>query len=147
MTSKIHCLEFRKIILSYLGMLSKLRHFVPHNVITSVYYAIFSSLLHYGSIVWGQKTNSNIKRLETIQNKALRVINFAPFNAPTNELYKNNRILKFKDQIRLQNILLVHDDINRKIPYALQNTFKPLSDTQSYQTRGVKKFKMSLNKF
>ena len=31
-----------------------------------------------------KKSSNHIKRIETIQNKAIRVINFAPFNSPTN---------------------------------------------------------------
>ena len=46
----------------------------------------------------------------------------------------------------MQNLLLVHDDIHKQIPYALQNTFKPSADRQNHQTRGVTNFKMSLPK-
>ena len=128
------------------GMLSKLRHYIPHNVLRSVYFAIFASVINYGSIVWGQHSTNNIKRLENIQNKAVRTINFADVNAPTNILYRNNRILKFKDHVKVQNLLLVHDDMHKQIPYALQNTFNPLSNKQNYQTRGVTNFKMCLPK-
>ena len=83
-------------------MLSKLRHYIPHNVLRSVYFAIFASVINYGSIVWGQHSTNNIKRLENIQNKAVRTINFADVNAPTNILYRNNRILKFKDHVKVQ---------------------------------------------
>merc|ERR1711890_185260 len=44
-----------------LGMLSKIRHYVKHETLLMIYYGIFSSILTYGSIIWGQ-TNSVVKR-------------------------------------------------------------------------------------
>ena len=117
------------------GMLAKIRYFVKSKELRSIYFAIFSSVLNYGAIIWGQTSNSSIKRLENIQNKALRIINFAPYNSPTNHLYKTSKILKFTDFIKLQNFLLVHDDINKKIPYALQNTFKAAKDSHGHLTK------------
>ena len=35
----------------------------------------------YCSQVWGQTSSKSIHRIETLQNKALRIINFEPFNA------------------------------------------------------------------
>ena len=128
------------------GMLSKIRHYVPTNILHSIYFAIFSSLLNYGAIIWGQKSNKSIKRLESIQNKAIRIINFAPYNSPTNHLYMNSKILKFTDHIKLQNFLLVHDDFNKKVPLALQNSFTPAINTHKYPTRGATNFKMILPK-
>ena len=118
------------------GMLAKLRHYVDNDQLRSVYFAIFSSLMTYGSIIWGQTQNSAVRRIENIQNKALRVINSAPFNSPTTNLYKNSKILKFYDHIKLQNFLFVHDDLHKNIPIALQNSFKLLSDNHNYSTRG-----------
>ena len=67
------------------GMLSKIRHYVDNTVLRSIYFAIFSSVLNYGSIIWGQRSTSTIKRIESVQNKAIRIINFAPFNSKTDE--------------------------------------------------------------
>ena len=36
------------------GMLSKIRHYVSHNTLTMIYHGIFSSILLYGSQIWGQ---------------------------------------------------------------------------------------------
>ena len=128
------------------GMLSKIRHYVPRNTLHSIYYAIFSSILNYGSIIWGQTSNNSIKRIETIQNKAIRIINFASYNSSTNHLYKESKILKFTDYIKLQNFLLVHDNINKKVPFALQNSFTPAANVHNHHTRGAIHYKMILPK-
>ena len=127
-------------------MLSKIRHYVNSSVLRSIYFAIFSSVLNYGSIIWGQRSTSSIKRLESIQNKAVRVINYASSNSKTDNLYKRLKILKFTDYVKLQNFLLVHDVINKKTPFVLQNSFSPAKNTHSYATRGAKNHKVVVPK-
>ena len=56
------------------GALAKLRHFVPHKTLTSVYHAIFNSHLNYGNQIWGQKQNSVTNRIFILQKSAIRIM-------------------------------------------------------------------------
>ena len=86
-------------------MLSKIRHYVPYDTLHSIYYGIFSSLLTYGSQIWGQFQNKHIKRLTQLQNKAIRIIHFASYQSAVEPLYKTSKILKLCDSIKLQKLL------------------------------------------
>ena len=98
------------------GMLAKIRHYVSSETLRNIYFAIFHSILTYGAQIWGQTTNKNIKRVILIQKKALRIINFADFNAPTSKLFSDSKVVKFKDHVTIQNFLLAHDFINHNLP-------------------------------
>ena len=37
-----------------IGMLAKIRHYVTKDTLCSIYFGIFSSILTYGSQIWGQ---------------------------------------------------------------------------------------------
>ena len=50
------------------GMLAKIRHYINEKT-------LFSSLLLYGSQIWGQ-SNQSVSKMEKLQNKAFRIINF-----------------------------------------------------------------------
>ena len=100
-----------------LGMLSKIRHFVKHETLIMIYYGIFSSLLTYGSQILGQNNVAN--KLQIIQNKALRIINFKPSRNTASPLFKKCNILKLKDNISLQNFLFAHDSIKNNLPSPL----------------------------
>ena len=63
-----------------IGMLSKIRHYVSSNILTNIYYAIFSSHLTYGCQIWGQNKNSHINRIICLQNKALKIMHFRSNN-------------------------------------------------------------------
>ena len=104
-------------------MLAKIRHYVTPESLRSIYFAIFSSLMTYGAHVWAQKCTQNIKRVMKLQDKSLRIINFASYHEPTSQLYAKSKILKFGDQIRLNNFFHVYDSINRILPPSLQDLF------------------------
>ena len=115
-------------------MLSKIRHFVPENTLKSVYYATFSSLMTYGSIIWGQIQNSNTKRISTLQNIAVRIINFASYRHSANPLYEKSKILKFGDNVKMQNFLCVHDSLRGSLPSVHNNIFQPSKINHNYPT-------------
>ena len=86
-------------------------------------------------MLWGQLNNIHINRICKLQNKAIRVINFAGYHDPVEKLYKNSKILKFKDNLILNNYLYVHDNLNRRLPSALLDKFKYRSQVHQHETR------------
>ena len=59
------------------GMLAKIRHYINEKTLSMVYHGMFSTLLLYGSQIWGQ-SNQSVSKMEKLLNKALRIINFKP---------------------------------------------------------------------
>ena len=128
------------------GMLSKIRHYVSINTLRSIYFGIFSSLLTYASQVWAQFCNKHINRLQTIQNKAIRIINFSNFRDSVAPLYHKSGILKLTDHVKLQNFLFVHNTLRGNIPVPLRNSFQISADTYLYDTRAAGQHKLVLPK-
>ena len=128
------------------GMLSKIRHYVPINALRSIYFAIFSSHLTYGSQIWGQNHNENIKRISRLQNRAIRIINFAGINESASILYKGSHILKFTDHVHLQNTIFTHESLNLKLPNVLNNIFTSTYNAHKYTTRNSLVSKLALPK-
>ena len=119
-----------------IGMLSKIRHYVPKDTLRSIYCGIISSLLTYGSQIWGQIQNKHVKRLTQLQNKAIRIINFASYRSTVDPLYKTSKILKLCNSIKLQNFLYVTNNINGNLPSTLKDTFTFTKTAHKYNTRG-----------
>ena len=116
------------------GMLAKIRYYVDHKTLQMIYYGIFSSILHYGSQIWGQSDQS-ISKMEKLQNKAIRVINFKPKRSPVNSLYNTCKILKFADNIKLLNFLFAHDNITGNLPSSLCNSITLVDTRHTHGTR------------
>ena len=84
-----------------------------------IYCDIFSSILMYGSQIWGQH-NSVVNKLQILQqNKALRILNFCPRRTSATPLFKRCEILKLTDYISLQNFLFAHDSLKDNLPSSL----------------------------
>ena len=105
------------------GMLSMIRHYIPHEELKSVYYAIFSSHMTYGCQIWGQSRSIHVNRISRLQNTAMRIINFETYDANPDPLYKSNKVLKLENFIKLQNCLLIHDYMNNTLPSCFQDYY------------------------
>ena len=105
------------------GIISKLRHFVTNIILISVYYAIFNSYIIYGCSVWSMTTLTNINIINILQKKCIRIMNFAPFNCHTTSLFKENKILKLNDIIKIQQLKLAFKFKNNTLPNDLCTLF------------------------
>ena len=117
------------------GMLAKIRHYVPPNTLRNIYFAIFNSHLVYGSQIWSHGDNALQEKIQILQNKALRITNFKGFREPANPLYNKEEILKICDNITIQNCLLVHDHQNGQLPLAFKNFVKLNHEIHKHITR------------
>ena len=130
-----------------IGMLSKIRHFVQSDTLRTIYFGIFSSILMYGSQIWGNHHNIHLNRITKLQDKALRILNFAHYHAPTTPLYKNSKILKFRDNITLNNnFVFVHDSFKGILPHILNNNFVYLRNLHDHNIRISSQYHVKLHK-
>ena len=128
------------------GMLAKVRHFVNTDTLRNIYFGIFASLLTYGSQVWGQLFNKHISRLQKIQNKAIRILNFANYREDAPPLYNKSNILRLSDQIKRENFLHVHKSLRNDVPIALRDSFKLAAESHDISTRCAATHKLVLPK-
>ena len=118
------------------GLLAKISYLVSKNFLRTIYFAIFDSHLRYGCHIWGQKDSQEIKSITTVQNEGLRILNFKGSLEHSSPLYKNSKILKLIELIKLNNILFVYDQINNNLPNAFENYFQLKRQQHNHFTRG-----------
>ena len=119
------------------GILAKLRHYVPKKVLKSIYYVIFDSNMKYGCQIWGQNSNTLLRDIEKLQNKAINIINSKTGSLHLNNLFNELKILK--DLIAFNNCLFVFDQLKEDLPQAFKNFFLKKYDHHIYNTQGTKK--------
>ena len=74
------------------GLLLKLRHFVPFSTLISIYHSLIAPYLRYGLIAWGQASKSQLNKLLVLQKRALRFIHFAKPRDHAIPLFINTKI-------------------------------------------------------
>jgi hypothetical protein len=135
LTWKYHIQSLAPKLARATGMLAKLRHYVPQESLRNIYFGIFASIMNYGSQIWGQYLNQHILRVIKLQDKAIRIMNFAQPQEPCSKLYQKSQILKFQDNISVNNYLYIHNSIHRKLPISLTNKFSYLHENHTQHTR------------
>ena len=74
---KTHLTSLDKKLSRCIGLLSKIRHYLPKFLFKTICYSTFNSHLIYGCEVWGQNQNNVLaERLQKLQEKAVCLINF-----------------------------------------------------------------------
>ena len=80
----------------------EIRHYLPETTLLKIYYAQIHSHLLYGLIIWGSTFPTYLKKLITLQNKAVKFICAAKFCDISSPYYKRLKILKLKDLCKLE---------------------------------------------
>ena len=126
LSGSAHCAQLKTTLQRANGMISKARHYLKGDPTTllSLYHSIFSSHMLYGCQVWGQTDNKYVKKIQTLQNNAIRLISFAEtFRDHVSHLYKHYKLLKLPDLITLKNLLFVHGFFSGKLPKRFEGYF------------------------
>ena len=102
-----HCAILRTKLQRATGMIAKTRHYIrdSKSQLLSLYHSIFASHMTYGCQVWGLNQNKFTKKIQTLQNRAIRLITFAydsPVHIHTVDLYKELKLLKLCDLVTLK---------------------------------------------
>ena len=116
-----------------MGLLAKLRHFVPKQILLEIYLSPTQPYIKYGIAAWGQASKTHLNKIllllkSSSENKLLgrrdhAISLFIHANVlPSNFLYF----------IRLYPIFM-HDDIN--VPSSILNLFQQTRSSHSYNTR------------
>ena len=117
-------------------LLAKLRYHVKTELLRTVYFAIFDSVLRFAVQVWGQHRNRAIKEIEKLQEKAIRIMYFKGRNEPANPLFKTIEIMKLKDILLYNNCIFAHNKINENLPENFKD-FQTAANQHDYNTRGI----------
>ena len=110
---------------NHISLLSKVRQYKPKFLLKTIYYSFFNLHLIYASQIWGQIQTKLLQEVVKLQNKAIWIKNFLPFNSSNiNKTYNDLKIFKLSDVILLQNSLFVKDCFEKEIPNSFINYYK-----------------------
>lgn len=114
---KPHVEMLKKKVSSLCGILRKVSAFLPSVCLKNIYFALIHSRLSYLVANWGNSSKSNLRELQVIQNRCLKIVFKKPILYPTNLLYSDNctSVLPLKALHAFQIIQQMHK-ISTNIP-------------------------------
>ena len=115
-----------------IGILYKLKHFLPLCVLKMLYHSLILPHLSYGILLWGY----NINRLHKLQKKVIRIISNNTYIAHTEPIFKTLCLLKLSDIYALSILKFYYQYCHGQLPFYLQSfVFKQRMDMHQYNTR------------
>ena len=134
---KIHLTSLEKNLSRSIGLLSKIRHYVPKFLLKTIYYSIFNSHLIYGCEVWGQNQNNVlVHRLQKLQEKAVCLINFETNTNVLGWLLKDSNILKLNDFIKYKYALFIRNSLRMENIPIFNDFYTLFNQNHVYNKRG-----------
>ena len=106
-----------------IGILTKIRHFAPQNVLISLYYSFIESYTNYNILNWSATPASNLESIRMSIKKAIRVITFENKYEHTSPLFKKLGILPLDQQIQLKQAAFMWKVHNDYIPPTISCMF------------------------
>ena len=118
-----------------IGLLSKLRYFVPHHTLVNIYDSLITPYLRYGLTVWDQASKTHLNQLLILQKRALRFIYPSDKSDHAIPLFVNAHILPINFMHYKLLAETMHDVSNGQVMANLKDLFVPTTKIHSYNTR------------
>ena len=131
---KSHVNFIGKKISKTVGIMTKLKNFLPVHALYNIYNALILPHLNYCSSIWGWQSHNLFK----IQKKAIRIITKSRYNAHTNKLFKELNTLKINDICALHDYKFLYKIINGLVPTFFANILGPQNgENHEHDTRNA----------
>ena len=114
-----------------LGVMKRIKRFVPLNVLKLIYCSLISSHLNYGVVAWG----FNFQRLFKLQKRAMRLITNSKYNAHTEPIFKTLKILQLPDIFKLRCLKLYFKLKHNQLPLYFHQILIDNRAIHQYNTR------------
>ena len=133
-TFKRHIANIANKLSKAIGILFKCRDMIDQSSLMQLYYTIAHPYLSYCNIIWACNYESNITKLNVLQNKIIRIIFRLKRRDSAKPFLSSHKIPNAKQINLIQTTILIHKVINTN-SHVLQNMFTHNHTIHSYRTR------------
>ena len=113
------------------GTLSRLKRFLPQNILKTIYNALIQPHLNLGVLLWG----INIGRIYKLQKWAVRAITSSKYNSHTSPIFKELKILRIHELYKLNILKFYFKYKKNMLPAYFQGMFNEVFLTHNHDTR------------
>ena len=121
-----------------IGIISRIRHFVPRHIVIKIYQSLIYPYVSYIICVWSQSAKTNLKMLLVLPKRAIRLMHFTSNHERAAPYFVQSRILPLDSLVFQQIAYLMHDVDNHIAPKNIVILFKKaVRSVHSNRTRSV----------
>ena len=138
---KDHIESIKTKIAKNIAIINRLRYKLNPYVLKILYCSLILPYISYCTEIWGNTYKTYLDGIVLLQKKVIRVISNVHFLEHTTKLFKNLKILKFYDLVKLKILNIMFKAYNRTLPINIQNIFS-IDVDKYYNTRKMQNFKV-----
>ena len=129
-------------------MLTKLKHFVPENILYSLYYTLILPYINYGVLIWGNTCKIYLDKIFKFQKWGIRTISNSHYRSHTGPLFSKFNILNVHDTFKLNLDIFMYIDTTQINFHQFFSTYftkhvqthnNPTRNAQDYSINKTKK--------
>ena len=91
-----------------MNITAELNLFLPKPALLKLYYALIHSHLLYGLAIWGSTFPSNLNKLASLRNKAVKLVTGGKYQDHGTPFYSQLNVLKLLDLVKHETAKIVH---------------------------------------
>ena len=146
LTWKCHIDCVSKTLSRNIGIMNKLKYFIPGRILYSLYCTFILPYVNYGILIWGNTCKVYLNKLIKLQKWAIRTISNSHYRSHTQPLFAKHNILKVNDMYSLELGVFMYKYSTNDLPGIFNDYFTKRSDIHGYQTRHVNDLNLTKNK-
>ena len=139
LTWKHHITELRNSLRRYFPIFYNIRSYLQLENCRSIYYAYLYSRIKYGIPIYGMANAGDLKPIQTLQNKLMKVLLNKNYLFSTDQLHTDLKILKIDDILKQEVLIFVFCQYNNLLPEIFNNYYTTFSNIHTIETRGSDK--------
>ena len=132
---KVHIGNLSNKIARNLGKLNKLKHFLPVYIMKTLYSSLIESHLQYCTLLWAHSHVTNIRKLQLLQKKVIRLITSSHYIAHIDPLFSMTKLLKLDDLYKYQLGIFMHKVTHFQLPQNMSSMFLRTENIHNHKLR------------
>lgn len=145
LTWKCHIDNIASKISKAIGVISRMRHFVPSSTLHNIYQSLILPYLTYGIVIWGQATQANQNKILLLQKRALRLIYFKRKSEHAIPLFVCSKIMPLNMLYYSAVSNLMYDISNNTTPSTISDLFIYSKEVHAHNTRHAASYNFYIN--
>lgn len=133
----LHIDKLCKKISKKLGLLKRLKKFMPSNSVNMLYNSIVLPHFDYADVIWGTACGTYIKKVYLLQKRAARILTGASRFTRTKPLFKQLKWMAISDRVNFHTAVLTYKALKGSTPHYLTCKFVPVAGQHSHSTRAA----------
>ena len=126
-----------------IGILYKLKYFLPPEVLKIIYFSLVQPYIYYGIEAWFASHKNVTDKMVVMQKKACRAINNLSYTGHTSIYFKSMNILKIEDLYCFQILVYMYKTVHLDHDRSLLEHLRHQSDIHPHSTRNRESFNIT----